>query len=149
MVFLKKVSASRKRTNFFMFLKPPKQLRIYSLKTLFFLRPLYKVLLGVTHEEHRPAFMKRTFSYWKMAAEAVPGNDCLAGDNINITAYALMAHFTGLMEMWINFDMSDEEFKAHVICGTVITVLSFIKPEDKDTLLAVYEKNKKKISAEP
>jgi AcrR family transcriptional regulator len=147
--FFEKGFSFKKKNKLFHVLEASETAADIFIEDAVFLRPLYKVLLGVTHEEHRPAFMKRTFSYWKMAAEAVPGNDCLAGDNINITAYALMAHFTGLMEMWINFDMSDEEFKAHVICGTVITVLSFIKPEDKDTLLAVYEKNKKKISAEP
>ncbi|MBT8447368.1 MAG: hypothetical protein KJO38_09480, partial [Gammaproteobacteria bacterium] len=115
-----------------------------------FQRPLYQVLMGVTHEQHRPEFMARTFLYWRHAVETIPRSERLARQqDIDLLAHSLMAHFTGLMEMWINFDMTDEEFSAHVTCAAIIDAYSFLRPEDQREMLELLDKTKAGLPLRP
>jgi AcrR family transcriptional regulator len=111
-----------------------------------FFRPLYQVLMGVTHEQHRPEFMSRTFSYWRTAAESIPPGKRLSSDtNLDLLAHSLMAHFTGLMEMWINYDMDDEEFCTHVTCAAIIDAYSFLTREQQAEVTKILDRNSKKL----
>lgn len=92
-----------------------------------FFRPLYKVLMGVTHPTHRPVFMRQTFEYWRQVALSVPLARGMRDEKqINLLAHSFMSHFTGLMEMWINGDLSNKQFIAQVKCAAIIDAYRFV-----------------------
>ena len=95
-----------------------------------FFRPLYRVLMGVTHPIHRPMFMRQTFQYWLQVASTVPMRDNARDlKSVKLLAHSLMSHFTGLMEMWINTDLTNEEFVLHVQCAAIVDSSSFLPSE--------------------
>lgn len=105
-----------------------------------FLRPLYRVLLGVSHPEHRPKFMERTFAYWKTAVLTIPGITKTQDEaSINLLTHALMAHFIGLMELWIHKDFDDDGFRVHVICGFILMLLSVVSKKNLPKMRAYLE----------
>ncbi len=100
-----------------------------------FLRPLYRVLLGVRHPVHRPLFMRRTFAYWKTAALTIPDSRKLRDPRTqDLIAHALMAHFIGLLELWVQEDMNDSEFQAHAICGVILNVYAVVDERHRLTM---------------
>lgn len=104
-----------------------------------FLRPLYQVLLSVSHPVHRPVFMKRTFSYWKTATLTLPGaSDPEAGDPalIDAIAHALMAHFIGLLELWVHRDIDDAVFQKRAIFGVMLCVQVVLDPGREDKFMS-------------
>jgi AcrR family transcriptional regulator len=98
-----------------------------------FLRPLYQVLLSVSHPVHRPLFMERTFAYWKTAAQTVKSDE---PDLQDIVAQALMAHFIGLLELWVHRDLNDDEFRRHAVFGVILNAHALAAPEQVAKLLA-------------
>jgi AcrR family transcriptional regulator len=91
-----------------------------------FLRPLYQVLLSVSHPVHRPLFMQRTFAYWISATLTM--EKCKPALS-NIVAQALMAHFIGLLELWVHRDIDDDAFRSHAICGVILNAHAIADPE--------------------
>ncbi len=115
-----------------------------------FLRPLYQVLLGVSHAEHRPKFMERTFSYWNTALLTIPGIAKSHDEaQLNVLTHALMAHFIGLMELWIHKDFDDESFRIHVICGFILIVLSVVGKKNLPAMRAYLDDAQAKLPVIP
>jgi AcrR family transcriptional regulator len=98
-----------------------------------FLRPLYQVLLSVSHPVHRPLFMERTFAYWKAATLTIENAEPMLSD---IVAQALMAHFIGLLELWVHRDLDDDAFRTHAVCGAILNVHAIVTPEHAAKLMA-------------
>lgn len=89
-----------------------------------YLRPLYQVLLGVNDPVHRPRFIERSLSYWRIAAASADEAGLLSRDvDADSLVYALMAHFMGVLEFWINDDIDADGFRQRVTCGTVMMLL--------------------------
>jgi AcrR family transcriptional regulator len=91
-----------------------------------FLRPLYQVLLSVSHPVHRPLFMERTFAYWQTASLTIETRKPALRD---IVAQALMAHFIGLLELWVHRDLDDRAFRRHAICGVILNVHAVVSSQ--------------------
>jgi AcrR family transcriptional regulator len=98
-----------------------------------FLRPLYQVLLSVSHPVHRPLFMERTFAYWMTATLTIKNEEPALQD---IVAQALMAHFIGLLELWVHCDLDDDAFRTHAICGVILNVHAVASPKQVAKLMA-------------
>ena len=108
-----------------------------------FLRPLYQVLLGVSHPEHRPRFMVRTFDYWQTALLTIPGITRAHDEaSINLLTNALMAHFIGLLELWIHKDFDDEGFRVNAICGLILIVLPVVGKKNLPSMQAYLDQAK-------
>ena len=108
-----------------------------------FLRPLYQVLLGVSHPEHRPRFMVRTFDYWQTALLTIPGITKTHDEaGINLLTNALMAHFIGLLELWIHKDFDDEGFRVNAICGLILIILPVVGKRNLPAMRAYFEQAK-------
>lgn len=101
-----------------------------------FLRPLYQVLLSVSHPVHRPLFMERTFAYWRTAALTIR-SDILADNPAlhDVVGQALMAHFIGLLELWVHRDLDDEAFRAHAVSGIILNVHAVASPAQRAKLM--------------
>ncbi len=101
-----------------------------------FLRPLYQVLLSVSHPVHRPVFMERTLSYWKTAALSVPFRQGRSDPTLqDAMADALMAHFIGLLELWVHRDLDDAQFLEKSIRGTILCVSAALGPDQAAALM--------------
>ena len=102
-----------------------------------FLRPLYLVLLSVSHPEHRPDFMARTYAYWQAAARTIPqASDISAKHLTDAIANALMAHFIGLLELWVHRDLDDRQFLHRTQSGIILTVLPLVPDTQRRQLEA-------------
>lgn len=115
-----------------------------------FLRPLYQVLLGVSHSQHRPKFMERTFAYWKTAVLTIPGITKTHGEaNVNLLTHALMAHFIGLLELWVHKDFDDDGFRVHAICGIILMVSSVVSKKNLPAMQAYLDQAKVNVPSMP
>jgi AcrR family transcriptional regulator len=102
-----------------------------------FLRPLYQVLLSVSHPVHRPLFMERTFAYWKTATLTVRSRILRVNPALqDVVAQALMAHFIGLLELWVHRDFDDAAFRKHAVNGVILNVHAVAAPDDVTKLMA-------------
>jgi AcrR family transcriptional regulator len=92
-----------------------------------FLRPLYQVLLSVSHPAYRPDFMARTFAYWHAAARTIPQADDIPAKYVtDAVASALMAHFIGLLELWVHRDVDDRQFLHRAKSGIILIMLPMV-----------------------
>ncbi len=115
-----------------------------------FLRPLYQVLLGVSHSELRPKFMERTFSYWRTAVLTIPGiNKSQDQASLNLLTHALMAHFIGLLELWVHQDFDDDGFRVHAICGIILMISSVVSKKNLPTMQAYLDQAKANVPSMP
>ena len=98
------------------------------------LRPLYLVLLSVSHPEHRPRFMERTLAFWTTAAVAAADPNLDDPKAIESVARSLMAHFIGVLEMWVHRDISDDQFERQAVTGAVLLTRGICRPSDRARL---------------
>ena len=92
-----------------------------------FLRPLYQVLLSVSHPGHRPEFMRRAFEYWRRATLTNPHIRSMQQASLtDAVAGALMAHFIGLLELWVHRDIDDRQFSQRTKSGIILIVMSVV-----------------------
>lgn len=91
-----------------------------------YMRPLYRYLLGVPDGVHRPRFIARSLAYWRKCFAVDEAGGLFDGDfDIDSLVYALMAHFMGVLEFWIQDDVDAEGFRQRVTSGTVLLLLPF------------------------
>lgn len=92
------------------------------------LRPLYLVLLSVSHPDYRPRFMERALMFWQTAAEAAAGPNFKDRAAIARIARSLLAHFIGLLELWVHRDISDTQFEEHAVIGMLLLIRPVASP---------------------
>jgi AcrR family transcriptional regulator len=86
-----------------------------------FLRPLYRFLLGVADPRHRPRFISRAHAFWRTTLEtAVERRLLVKGVSSDDLAYALLAHFMGVLDLWVHRDVDDRGFRAHATYGVIL-----------------------------
>ena len=85
------------------------------------LRPLYKVLLGLSDPVHHPKFLRSAFLfYWRALASAREAGIIPTDEDRNMTASALMSHTMGVLDLWVHEDIADDWFRAKVIHSFVL-----------------------------
>ncbi len=101
-----------------------------------FMRPLYRVLLGVNDAVHRPQFMARSMGYWRTAVDTIPDQALLSGEiDRSLLATALQAQLLGLMEFWVHEEFDDAAFRRHTIYGVCTHVLGLLDPENRASFM--------------
>lgn len=84
------------------------------------LRPLYLVVLGVADPMHHPKFLQDAFVFYKKTLdEAIKKKLLLDEQERTVLASSLMAHFMGILDLWVHEDIADEWFRAQVIYGFI------------------------------
>ena len=97
-----------------------------------FLKPLYKVLLGVNDPVHRPQFMKRSLNYWRSAVKYLPPSRFLNTDaQRDMLAHAAETHFLGLLEYWVHGEVDEEGLHSHAMYGTLLMVSAVVEGDLK------------------
>lgn len=93
-----------------------------------FLRPLYQVMLGLTDPVHHPKFLKEAFFYYRAALE--PANESKlfkSEQEKDALACSLMAHFMGVLDLWVHEDIDGEWFRAQLLYGFIHQLWPFAK----------------------
>lgn len=84
------------------------------------LRPLYRVLLGLTDPIHHPAYLKETFAFYRASLDGALAKKLLASEaERSALACALMAHFIGVLDLWVHEDIDDRWMRAQVASGYI------------------------------
>ena len=93
-----------------------------------FLRPLYQVLLGLTDPIHHPKFLKDAFVFYRSTLNSAFEHKLLASEQeCNALASSLMAHFMGLLDLWVHEDVHDDWFRAQIVYGFVLQLWPLAK----------------------
>ncbi|WP_336969750.1 TetR/AcrR family transcriptional regulator [Sphingobium aromaticiconvertens] len=105
-----------------------------------YMRPLYRVLLGVDDEVHRPDFMNRSLGFWRIAVETLPAGGLLnAPRQKEFATISLQAQFLGLLELWVHHDIDDKQFLDHAIYGVVASLAGLVDQKIRGTLISFLE----------
>lgn len=111
-----------------------------------FLRPLYQVLLGVSHPEHRKTFMNGTYEYWgKTASSLIKPSDRKDEKLCNAVTISLMAHFIGVLELWVQNDLDDKSFKLASKVGILSILQPFVSTKSKKEMQSTFSELKDEL----
>jgi AcrR family transcriptional regulator len=103
-----------------------------------FLRPLYRVLLGATHSEHRLTFMDGTYFYWSRVAGVVSNSSAFKSQSTrNAVVVSLMSHFIGLLELWVQEDLNDESFMNAARLGVLSILYPFAEKKEQTRMIGL------------
>ncbi|EQB01089.1 short-chain dehydrogenase [Sphingobium baderi LL03] len=106
-----------------------------------FMRPLYRVLLGVSDDVHRPRFMERSIGYWKTAVATIPDQKLLSTERQrNFLTAAIQAQFLGLLEFWVHQEFDDDTFRQHSVYGVLSNIMGLLDSENKEQMLPLFQK---------
>lgn len=84
------------------------------------MRPLYQAMLALTDPVHHPLFIQGAFEFYRRATQGLLDAGLLKDANEQDTyAFSLMAHFIGVLNLWVQEDIGDEYFRAQVMLGFV------------------------------
>ncbi len=85
-----------------------------------FLRPLYQVMLGLTDPIHHPKFLRDAFVFYRSSLEGVIRKKLVANDHERDSlACSLMAHFMGVLDLWVHEDIDDIGFRCQLSYGFI------------------------------
>jgi AcrR family transcriptional regulator len=83
-------------------------------------RPLYKYQLGEYAREQRPAYMTRALDYWRHSLSGLIDEGCFATGvplSAEDVAVALLSHSIGVLDLWVQHEFTDREFRARMMQG--------------------------------
>jgi AcrR family transcriptional regulator len=101
-----------------------------------FLRPLYRALIGVKDEVHRPEFVDHHLQRWKRALADVERSGLLATAVIaDQVARQLMINFAGTVDLWVHEELDGDGFSAEADFGATLLLLATTVPEARPRLL--------------
>ena len=96
-----------------------------------FYRPLLQVLVGVEDPVHRPAFMNRGLNYWMRAVGGffVPERKPFLIQPVDL-ARNIEIYFVGVLDLWIQKELSDAAFCAQTVFGAAWMVMPVVGPKE-------------------
>ena len=123
-----------------------KAVRIF-LRDPVLMRPLYHVVFGVTDPMHHPQFLARAFQFYNTTLDALDSKG-LIGDKQDriILASSLMAHFMGVLDLWIHEDIDDHWFVSQVVYGFAHMLWPFASGKSLATLKDHMQRAKQTLS---
>ncbi len=102
-----------------------------------FLRPLYRFLLGVIEPVHRPALMNRALAYWESRLRPLAAAGLLPeGIGLTDLAREYQIYFAGALDLWVQGELSDPQFRAQIRYGCVLRLLALGAEAARPRLLA-------------
>lgn len=101
------------------------------------LRPLYKYQLGEYAREERPAYMRRALAYWRQSLDGLLATGVLSGEPrgmgfaVDDLAMALLAQSIGLLDLWVQGELADDEFRQRMMLSAACIVSPASSGEDR------------------
>lgn len=96
------------------------------------LRPLYKYQLGEYAKADRPAYMERALQFWLHSLSGLIAEGRFASDarfSATDIAISLLSQSIGLLDLWVQSELGDDEFRARMMLGAACIVYPAV-PED-------------------
>lgn len=110
-----------------------------------FIRPLMQFLIGLADEVNRPAFMQRGFQYWWRSLKGLERKNLLEDSDVDLMARDFVIFFTGLIDFWVNGELTDDEFRFSARHGTLLRLIAVGSKEHTPRLMAELRKVAKKV----
>lgn len=111
-----------------------------------FYRPLHRLLLGASDAERRPAFMDRGLEFWKVAAQGLEEAGHLNGEiDVAELSRQLEINFVGALNLWVQEELDDDEFRAQITYGTAMLLLGIADDKGRARLLLRMRSARKKL----
>jgi AcrR family transcriptional regulator len=89
-----------------------------------FFRPLYRALIGVSDDLHRPEFVEHHLQRWKRALADVQRAGLLSSAvTADQVARQLMINFAGTVDLWVHEELDGDGFTAEAAFGTALLLL--------------------------
>lgn len=91
-------------------------------------RPLFKYQLGEYAYAERPAYMDRALDYWRKSLDGLVRDGTLecgsgsSGFSRDDIAIPLLAQSVGLLDLWVQGEFSDDEFRARMTFSAALIV---------------------------
>lgn len=93
-----------------------------------FYRALYRVLLGAADPEHRPAYMDRAMSFWRLAITGVEAEGLFDADiSADQMALEMLTFYLGLVDLWVHGELGNQDFIARSAYGTLMLTLGLTR----------------------
>ena len=106
-------------------------------------RPLYHYLIGVSDQVYRPSYLNRALNYWRSALAPLRRAENLRDDiERDALARLMMILFLGALDLWVQGEITHEEFRAHIVYGAASLLCSVVNAADREELGAILEKAK-------
>lgn len=114
-----------------------------------FYRPLYRFLVGCGDPVHRPQFMDRALAFWMNATALLNERGYLQIpiDQVEISR-ELEIHFLGVLDLWVQNELDDDEFQAQIVFGTSLMLLAVADEAGRTRLTKHLQKAKRKLPRE-
>lgn len=101
-----------------------------------FLRPLWRFELGVVEPEHRPVLMNRALRFWATRLQPLERAKCLPrGIDLAALAREFQIFFAGVLDLWVQNELSDEQFRLQVRYGVLLRLLSLGDSSEQERLM--------------
>ena len=112
-----------------------------------FLRPLYQVMLGLTDPLHHPKFLKDAFVFYRTSLNSVMAEKLIPTEaERSALACALMAHFMGVLDLWVHEDIDDDWFRAQIAYGFIRLLWPIAKGRSLTNLKKHHDQVRKLLS---
>lgn len=101
-----------------------------------YLRPLWRFELGVFEPEHRPLLMNRALKFWAGRLKALEDAKRLPkGIGLFDLAREYQIFFAGVLDLWVQKELSDERFGVQVRYGILLRLLALGDPLERERLM--------------
>ncbi|MBL6752582.1 MAG: TetR/AcrR family transcriptional regulator [Nevskia sp.] len=113
-----------------------------------YLRPLWRFELGVIEPEHRPALMNRALSFWASRLGSLERAGRLPeGIGLVDLAREYQIFFAGVLDLWVQNELSDAQFEVQVRYGILLRLLALGNQGEQARLMADLRKTHRRLHA--
>lgn len=114
-------------------------------------RPLFKYQLGEYAYAERPAYMDRALEYWRTSLDGLVAGGVLergpnaGGFSRDDIAIPLLAQSVGLLDLWVQGEFTDDEFRARMTFSAALVVHSVVDDSSRARIDEVIRHSKLNI----
>lgn len=113
-----------------------------------YLRPLWRFELGVLEPEHRPVLMNRALSFWASRLVSLERAGRLPkGIGLIDLAREYQIFFAGVLDLWVQNELSDAQFEVQVRYGILLRLLALGDAGEQARLMADLRKTHRRLHA--
>lgn len=119
--------------------------RVYASDSAY-LRPLWRFELGVIEPEHRPALMTRALKFWASRLQPLEQAKRLpSGIDLIDLAREYQIFFAGVLDLWVQHELSDEHFCLQVRYGVLMRLLALGDSAEQGRLMKELRKTHRQL----
>jgi AcrR family transcriptional regulator len=101
-----------------------------------YLKPLWRFELGVVEPEHRPVLMNRALAFWASRLQGLERARRLPkGIELGDLAREYQIFFAGVLDLWVQNELSDDRFRIQVRYGILLRLLALGDTTEQERLM--------------